>query len=106
MIIVYPSFPGEIISHFPSGALGPISRKEWVLCQIFVWAVLASIQQNLRDSAPLRSLMLCLFAQGGDVSSKRLMEMVTSAHLSPSEIQALIDVLLNKQGDNSQWKKV
>ncbi|XP_078351007.1 uncharacterized protein LOC144635783 isoform X2 [Oculina patagonica] len=43
--------------------------------------------------------------QQGDVSSKRIMEMVTSSNLSSSEIQALIDVLLNKQGENSQWKK-
>ena len=42
----------------------------------------------------------------GDVSSKRLMEIVTSSNLNSVEIQALIDVLLNKQGDNSQWKKV
>jgi len=34
------------------------------------------------------------------------MEMVTSAPLNSSEIQAMIDVLLNKQGENSQWKKV
>ena len=40
------------------------------------------------------------------MSSKRLMEMVTSSNLNSVEIQALIDVLLNKQGDNSQWKKV
>ena len=42
----------------------------------------------------------------GDVSSKRLIEMVTYSNLNSTEIQAMIDVLLNKQGDNSQWKKV
>ena len=46
------------------------------------------------------------FAYVGDVNTKRLMEMVTSAPLNSSEIQAMIDVLLNKQGENSQWKKV
>ena len=50
--------------------------------------------------------LLCWIAQLGDVSSKHLMEMVTSSNLNSVEIQALIDVLLNKQGDNSQWKKV
>ena len=35
-----------------------------------------------------------------------LMELVTSSNLNSSEIQAMIDVLLNKQGENSQWKKV
>ena len=45
-------------------------------------------------------------AYKGEVGSKRLMEMVTSSTLNSSEIQAMIDVLLNKQGENSQWKKV
>ncbi|CAH3147838.1 unnamed protein product [Porites lobata] len=43
--------------------------------------------------------------QAGEVSAKRLMELVTSSNLNSSEIQAMIDVLLNKQGENSQWKK-
>ena len=47
-----------------------------------------------------------MFIPLGDVSSKRLMDMVTSSNLNSTEIQALIDVLLNKQGENSQWKKV
>ena len=50
--------------------------------------------------------LICWIAHLGDLSSKRLMEMVTSSNLNSVEIQALIDVLLNKQGDNSQWKKV
>ncbi|XP_022777542.1 myosin-4-like [Stylophora pistillata] len=41
----------------------------------------------------------------GEVSVKRLMEMVTVSNLNSTEIQSLIDVLLNKQGENSQWKK-
>lgn len=41
----------------------------------------------------------------GEVSAKRLLELVTSSNLNSSEIQAMIDVLLNKQGENSQWKK-
>ncbi|RMX43838.1 hypothetical protein pdam_00017851 [Pocillopora damicornis] len=41
----------------------------------------------------------------GEVSTKRLMEMVTASNLNSTEIQSLIDVLLNKQGENSQWKK-
>lgn len=54
----------------------------------------------------LHSHYLVFVPHIGDVSSKRLMEMVTSSNLNSSEIQALIDVLLNKQGENSQWKKV
>ena len=34
------------------------------------------------------------------------MELVTSSNLNSSEIQAMIDVLLNKQGESRQWKKV
>ncbi|XP_068684026.1 uncharacterized protein [Montipora foliosa] len=40
-----------------------------------------------------------------DVNTNRLFEMVESAQLNSSEIQAMIDVLLNKQGDDAQWKK-
>ena len=41
-----------------------------------------------------------------EVSAKHLMEMVSSSNLHSSEVQDLIDVLLNKQGGSNQWKKV
>ncbi|XP_074631034.1 uncharacterized protein LOC141889596 isoform X6 [Acropora palmata] len=42
--------------------------------------------------------------QGND-SSKSLLEMLAVAELDSSEIQDMIDVLLNKQGEDGKWKK-
>jgi len=44
-----------------------------------------------------------LFGLDG-VSSKSLMSSLKTANLNATELQDLIDVLLNKQGDNAQWK--
>lgn len=42
--------------------------------------------------------------QGND-SSKSILEMLAVAELDSSEIQDMIDVLLNKQGEDGKWKK-
>ena len=41
-----------------------------------------------------------------DVNVKRLVESLRSANLNVHELQDLIDVLLDKQGESCQWRKV
>lgn len=47
-----------------------------------------------------------MFLFTGNDISKSLLEMLAVAELDSSEIQDMIDVLLNKQGEDGKWKKV
>ena len=47
-----------------------------------------------------------MFLFADNDSNKSILEMLAVAELDSSEIQDMIDVLLNKQGEDGKWKKV